>query len=68
MSTVVLVAGTGRSGTSLVAGILQRLGVHMGDEFPEPWRFGYQRDFFGTFEEKSFFDFNRSVRPGTDVD
>lgn len=30
---MIFVVGTGRSGTSLAAGILQRLGVHMGDRF-----------------------------------
>lgn len=36
MPTCVLVMGGPRAGTSLCAGILHRLGVHMGDELGEP--------------------------------
>ncbi len=45
MKRVFLVIGTPRSGTSLVAGILHNLGVHMGLRIPDPkepdrWDFG----------------------------
>jgi len=51
MSNVILVAGTGRSGTSAVAGVLHKLGVHMGDEFVD----ATHANKYGTFEELEFF-------------
>ena len=67
MSTVVLVAGTGRSGTSMLAGMLHKLGVHMGDEFASPDQTRYHKDFFGSFEERELFEFHRSMKPGANA-
>ena len=64
MSRVVLVVGTGRSGTSAVAGVLDKLGVHMGDEFTKT----SPSNKYGTYEEREFFDFNRKIQKSTDVD
>lgn len=61
MGRCVLVVGTGRSGTSAIAGALAELGVHMGDEFVSRSR----SNKYGTFEDKEFFDFNRNVILGT---
>jgi hypothetical protein len=47
---VVIVTGTGRCGTSAVAGILHKLGVHMGDQFIP----GNETNPAGTFEDKDF--------------
>jgi len=64
MSKVVLVAGTGRSGTSAVAGVLHNLGVHMGDKFVD----ATTANKYGTFEEFEYFTFNRSLTVNDNVD
>lgn len=56
---VILVVGTGRSGTSLVGGILHKLGVSMGMSFT-PITGDNPR---GTFEEANFFGLNRTEAP-----
>ncbi len=50
MSRCVLVLGTGRSGTSVVAGVLHKLGVHMGNVFQPANR----NNRYGTFECAEF--------------
>ena len=50
MSRCVLVLGTGRSGTSAVAGVLHKLGVHMGNVFQPSNR----NNRHGTFECAEF--------------
>jgi hypothetical protein len=54
---VFIIAGMGRSGTSLVANFLQSLGVHMGDRLPaadEHNRYGY-------FEDLDFIYFHEQI-------
>lgn len=66
MKKAVFVVGTGRSGTSMLAGMLHKLGVHMGDEFATPDHPRFHRDFFGTYEERDLFEFHRSMNPWDD--
>lgn len=49
----VLVLGYQRSGTSMVAGVLHSLGIHMGDELIEP-EFVYEDDKLGKAMKRSF--------------
>lgn len=51
MSRVVLVVGTGRSGTSAVSGVLHKLGIPMGIEFVP----ADKNNRLGTYEDVSFF-------------
>ena len=60
MSRVVIVLGVGRSGTSVVGGILHNLGVDMGQEFVQ----SSPSNKYGTFEDREFFHFNRSYMDG----
>lgn len=53
---MILVLGTGRSGTSEVAEILKYLGVDMGDHFPMP----DSNNPRGYFEDRVFIGFNRA--------
>jgi hypothetical protein len=53
----IIVLGMFRSGTSMVAGILDRLGVAMGDQmYPES-----RANPLGYFEDKEFMDLNRRI-------
>lgn len=63
MRTIV-VTGVGRSGTSVMAGVCQRLGVDMGEEFVPSDR----NNRYGTFEELKFFNINRREIPPTAED
>lgn len=56
MSRVIIVLGVGRSGTSVVGGILHKLGVDMGSAFVG----STPSNRYGTFEEIEFFEFNRA--------
>ena len=60
MTQPILVVGTGRSGTSAVAGILHKLGVHMGDRFVET---GAENP-YGTFECRKFQQINSHREAG----
>lgn len=60
MGRCVLVMGTGRSGTSAVAGVLHRLGCCMGRKFVAADR----NNQWGTYEDKEFFDLTRKVTTG----
>jgi len=54
---VFIIAGMGRSGTSLVANFLQSIGIHMGDRLPaadEHNRYGY-------FEDLDFISFHEQI-------
>lgn len=57
-SRAVVVLGPGRSGTSSVAGILQILGVHMGDV---AWQGTDRWNVHGYFEDRAFFDLNERI-------
>ena len=59
MSRCVMVLGTGRSGTSMVAGALHALGVNMGKEFVED-----KNNQWGSFEDREFFEMTREVIKG----
>lgn len=62
--TVVCMAGSGRSGTSLVASFLHRSGIVMGDDMRGPTdsnRLGY-------FEDMEFLDFHKEVLARCGVD
>lgn len=56
----IVVVGTGRSGTSMFAGVLHHLGVFMGKEFIPGDRNNPQ----GHYEDKAFADLNRDVVDG----
>jgi hypothetical protein len=56
----VLVVGTGRSGTSAVAGVLHRLGVDMGENFVG----ADANNKYGTYEEIDFFVNHRAYMDG----
>lgn len=60
MTRCILVLGTGRSGTSAVAGALHKLGVHMGDAFVDADRANPH----GTYEDREVFDATRRVLAG----
>lgn len=52
----IVVLGSGRSGTSMIAGILHHLGVVMGQDFIEPT----SANKLGFFEDIDFFDLNQN--------
>ncbi len=54
---VFIVAGMGRSGTSLVANFLQSLGIHMGDRVPE----ADEHNKYGYFEDLDFIGFHEQI-------
>ena len=54
---IVLVLGMHRSGTSLVAGLLQGMGINMGDELITADRFNP----YGYYEDTDFFHLNREI-------
>lgn len=54
---VFIIAGMGRSGTSLVANFLQSLGVHMGDRLPE----ADKHNRYGYFEDLDFIHFHEQI-------
>ena len=60
MSKCIIVFGTGRSGTSAVAGMLHKMGVRMGNTFVQT---GSQNP-YGTFEDRELYDLNRKVLEG----
>ena len=55
----VLILGTGRSGTSMMGGVLHRLGVHMGDRLHPPSRTNKR----GTYEDVEFMRLIRRRTP-----
>lgn len=57
MSDVIVVTGMHRSGTSLVASLLQEVGVHMGEELLGP----YQGNRQGHFEDVDFLHFHQQL-------
>jgi len=57
VSRCILVIGTGRSGTSMVAGMLNQLGVKMGEKFMPADR----NNPYGTFEDYELFQINWRV-------
>lgn len=57
MTRQLIVMGTGRCGTSAVAGILHHLGVHMGDKLRPPAIANPE----GKFEDEAFLPMNRLV-------
>lgn len=60
MGRCILVLGTGRSGTSAVAGVLHHLGCCMGRKFIAT----DHNNRWGTYEDKEFFDLTRKVTAG----
>lgn len=60
MGRCILVLGTGRSGTSMVAGMLHALGVDMGTSFVPADR----NNPFGSYEDAEWFAFTRQVLKG----
>ena len=57
MNDPYIVFGTGRSGTSFVAGVMHnKLGISMGDEFPPP----NETNPDGFWEDKDFYDLNKA--------
>ncbi|MBP0003650.1 MAG: glycosyltransferase [Cyanobacteria bacterium SBC] len=57
MSRTLIVTGMHRSGTSLMASLIQSVGIHLGDELLEADR----RNRYGYFEDKEFLEFQRSI-------
>jgi len=53
----VIVTGMHRSGTSLVAHLISRMGIHMGKRFRDPDQWNTR----GYFEDLDFVEFNRSM-------
>ena len=61
----VLVIGTGRSGTSIVAGMLYRMGVYMGEYFRPP----DEHNPFGYYEDRDFNSlFNKAATDNDELD
>ena len=54
---VFIIAGMGRSGTSLVANFLQSLGIHMGDQVPA----ADEHNKYGYFEDLDFICFHEQI-------
>ena len=57
MSRAFVILGSPRSGTSLVAGILERLGVYMGERFVPPGQFNQA----GAYENLDFVELNNRI-------
>lgn len=57
MSQVIVITGMGRSGTSLVSSLLQRAGVHIGDQLLPP----YPDNPRGYFEDVEFYEFHEQL-------
>jgi len=62
MGRCILVLGVGRSGTSIIAGMLSKLGVSMGASFVPANR----NNPFGTFEDREWFNYTRDVLRGAE--
>ena len=60
MSTCIIVLSIGRSGSSDVAGMLNKLGVDMGAKFLD----GDRNNPLGTFEDIAFVNLNRAILTG----
>ncbi|MGC9502968.1 glycosyltransferase [Baaleninema sp.] len=57
MNQTLIVTGMHRSGTSLMASLIQKVGVHIGDELLE----ADDRNRHGYFEDREFLEFQRSI-------